>query len=83
MMTLKKKSENKSMLEGKIYLSLEQLITFSITLLTIGASVYTLIQTLPKIEQLDTSIQQLRESNARVEQRITDLKEAMVFQPKK
>ena len=83
MMTLKKKSENKSMLEGKIYLSLEQLITFSITLLTIGASVYTLIQTLPKIEQLDTSIQQLRESNARVEQRIKDLKEAMVFQPKK
>ena len=82
-MAAKKLLEEKSLPEKKIFLSIQQLITFSFTLITIGASIYTLFQALPKIERLDTSIQQLKESNARVDQRITDLKEMLSLQAKK
>ena len=82
-MAAKKQFEAKSLPEKKIFLSVQQLITFSVTLITIGASIYTLVQALPKIERLDTSIQQLKESNARVDQRITDLKEMLTIQAKK
>ena len=78
-MGAKKQSENNLLPDRKISLSVQQLLTFSITFITIGASIYTLIQALPKIERLDTTIQQLRENNARVDQRITDLKEAFLL----
>lgn len=82
-MGAKKHSESNLLPDRKISLSVQQLITFSITLITIGASIYTLIQALPRIERLDTSIQQLKESNARVDQRITDLKEVLMHPNKK
>jgi len=66
--------------ERKISFSIQQIVTYSITILTIGASIYTFVKALPKIEALDASLQQLRESNARVDQRISDLKEFISLQ---
>lgn len=67
--------EQNTFIDKKVVLSVQQIITYAITFLTIGASIYTFFKALPKIEALDVSLQQLKESNARVDQRISDLKE--------
>ena len=69
----KSPSEEVTIIDKKIVLSVQQIITYSITFLTIGASIYTFFKALPKIDALDVSLQQLKESNARFDQKIVDL----------
>ena len=64
-----------NLVDKKVVLSIQQILTYSITFLTIGASIYTFFKALPKIDALDASLQQLKETNARFDQRIIDLKE--------
>jgi cell division protein FtsB len=73
-------SEPTNIADKKIVFSVQQIITYSVTFLTIGASIYTFFKALPKIDALDASLQQLKESNARVDQRISDLKEYISIQ---
>jgi len=73
-----KKAESTSTSENKITLSIEQLVTYTIFLLTVGASIYTFFKAIPRIDQLDESVNQLRVSNGRVEERINALKETIV-----
>jgi len=76
----KRATEPINIADKKVVFSIEQLITYSVTFLTIGASIYTFVNALPKLEALDTSLQELKVSNARVDQQISDLKEFINMQ---
>lgn len=62
-----------------IVLSLQQVISYTLFILTVGASIYTFFKAIPKIDELDESVTQLRVSNGRVEERINALKETLVI----
>lgn len=64
------------MLDKKVVLSVQQILTYSAFLITIGASIYTFFKAIPKIDKLDESVNQLQVSNTRVEERIAALKES-------
>lgn len=67
-----------SIADKQIVLSVQQLFTYGIFLVTIGASVYTFFKAIPKIDKLDQTVNQLQVSNTRVEERIVALKESLV-----
>lgn len=77
---MKSKVETINTADKQVVFSVQQIISYSIFLLTVGASVYTFLKALPKIDELDKSVNQLRESNGRVEERINALKETMSIQ---
>jgi hypothetical protein len=64
-------------LDKHIVLSVQQLFTYGVFLVTIGASIYTFFKAIPKIDKLDETVNQLKVSNTRVEERITALREVM------
>lgn len=64
-------------LDKKIVLSLQQLLTYTAFIVTVGASVYTFFKAIPKIDKLDESVNKLEVSNSRVEERIVALKEIL------
>lgn len=81
-MTAKSKSRGEPVntSDRQVVFSVQQIISYSIFLLTVGASVYTFFKAIPKIDELDKSINQLRESNGRVEERINAIKETIGIQ---
>jgi hypothetical protein len=73
----KAKADSANTADNKIVLSVQQVVTYSIFLLTVGASIYTFFKAIPKIDELDKSVNLLRVSNGRVEERINALKETI------
>lgn len=63
--------------EALIVLSMKQIITYGVFLITVGASVYTFFKAIPKIDKLDETVNQLQLSNTRVEERVAALKELL------
>jgi hypothetical protein len=74
---LTKKPIQENTLDKKIVLSIQQVLTYAAFLITIGASIYTFFQAIPKIDKLDETVNELQVSNGRVEERILALKEIL------
>lgn len=60
-------------LDKNIVLNYQQIITYSIFLITFGASVYTFYKEIPKIESLDKEVNNLNKNVAVFEQKISNL----------
>ena len=73
----KSSQTNENILDKHIQLSVQQLLTYSAFLLTVGASIYTFFKAIPKLDELDESVSKLKESNDRVEERIVALRDIM------
>lgn len=69
-------------MDRQITLSVQQVLTYSAFLLTIGASIYTFFKAIPKIDKLDETVTQLQVSNTRVEVRLDALRETFIQQAK-
>ena len=72
-----RKSEKDNTLDKQVVLSIQQLLTYGVFLVTIGASIYTFFKAIPKIDRLDETVNELQVSNTRVEERIVALKEIL------
>jgi len=70
---IKPVTEQTSIVDKKIVFSVQQFVTYSITFLTIGASIYTFFKALPKIDSLDSSLHDLREKSAELTRQVVDM----------
>ena len=76
------KPAQEKLMDRQITLSVQQVLTYSAFLLTIGASIYTFFKAIPKIDKLDETVTQLQVSNTRVEVRLDALRETFIQQAK-
>lgn len=81
--TSSQRRPNDSLIDREITFSIQQLITYSAFLITVGASIYTFFKAIPKIDDLDKTVNELKESNSRVEERVLALREFMYIEKTK